>query len=68
MGVHISFVRSVELDSFNPDQMVMMILGGNSKARQFYKGIGIDAKRKENVVRMFFCKEGYFLFWKRFFR
>ena len=50
MGVHISFVRSVELDSFNPDQLMQMILGGNGRARQFYKSIGVDAKRKENVV------------------
>lgn len=46
-GVHISFVRSVELDSFTKDQLAMMITGGNGKARQYFKQVGIDGKRKE---------------------
>lgn len=37
-GVHISFVRSVELDSFAPEQMVQMAAGGNGKALDFFKG------------------------------
>mmetsp|Transcript_101114 Transcript_101114/g.179475 ORF Transcript_101114/g.179475 Transcript_101114/m.179475 type:complete len:391 (+) Transcript_101114:73-1245(+) len=36
-GVHISFVRSVELDSFAPEQMVQMACGGNGKALDFFK-------------------------------
>jgi len=36
-GVHISFVRSVELDQFSPHQMVQMGLGGNSKAWNYFK-------------------------------
>lgn len=36
-GVHISFVRSVELDRFSPDQMVQMGLGGNGKAWAHFK-------------------------------
>eukprot|EP00933_Yihiella_yeosuensis_P000376 TRINITY_DN10056_c0_g1_i1.p1 TRINITY_DN10056_c0_g1~~TRINITY_DN10056_c0_g1_i1.p1 ORF type:complete len:241 (-),score=46.45 TRINITY_DN10056_c0_g1_i1:399-1121(-) len=36
-GVHISFVRSVELDSFTPTQMVQMAVGGNGKALEFFK-------------------------------
>mmetsp|Transcript_75071 Transcript_75071/g.174085 ORF Transcript_75071/g.174085 Transcript_75071/m.174085 type:complete len:403 (-) Transcript_75071:175-1383(-) len=36
-GVHISFVRSVELDRFSPDQMVQMALGGNAKAWNHFK-------------------------------
>ncbi len=47
MGVHISFVRSVELDSFNKEQLVQMIIGGNSKARSYLKSIGIEGKRKD---------------------
>lgn len=47
-GVHISFVRSVELDGFTKDQLSMMICGGNSKAKQFFKGCGIDGKRKDS--------------------
>lgn len=40
-GVHISFVRSVELDKFSPDQMVQMALGGNAKAWNYFKGHGM---------------------------
>lgn len=36
-GVHISFVRSVELDKFNPEQMVQMGVGGNGKAWEYFK-------------------------------
>lgn len=35
-GVHISFVRSVELDKFTPDQMVQMACGGNGKAWEYF--------------------------------
>ncbi|CAE7215916.1 AGD9 [Symbiodinium natans] len=37
-GVHISFVRSVELDGFTPEQMVQMAAGGNGKAQDYFKG------------------------------
>jgi len=36
-GVHLSFVRSVELDRFTPDQMIQMAVGGNGKAWEFFK-------------------------------
>lgn len=36
-GVHISFVRSVELDRFTPEQMVQMACGGNGKALEYFK-------------------------------
>uniref|UniRef100_A0A7S0B743 Arf-GAP domain-containing protein n=1 Tax=Pyrodinium bahamense TaxID=73915 RepID=A0A7S0B743_9DINO len=40
-GVHLSFVRSVELDRFSPDQMVQMALGGNAKAWNYFKTHGM---------------------------
>lgn len=40
-GVHISFVRSVELDRFTPEQMVQMGVGGNGKAWEFFKQHGM---------------------------
>lgn len=36
-GVHISFVRSLKLDTFKPSQLVMMHLGGNRRAREYFK-------------------------------
>lgn len=40
-GVHISFVRSVELDRFTPEQMLQMGVGGNGKAWQYFKASGM---------------------------
>jgi ADP-ribosylation factor GTPase-activating protein 2/3 len=40
-GVHISFVRSVELDSFTPEQIVQMAVGGNGKAWAYFKQYGM---------------------------
>mmetsp|Transcript_38985 Transcript_38985/g.107323 ORF Transcript_38985/g.107323 Transcript_38985/m.107323 type:complete len:408 (-) Transcript_38985:90-1313(-) len=40
-GVHLSFVRSVELDKFSPDQMVQMACGGNGKAWNYFKQHGM---------------------------
>ncbi|KAF7457234.1 putative GTPase activating protein for Arf family protein [Cryptosporidium felis] len=37
MGVHISFVRSIDLDRFTPSQLARMSIGGNSRARNFFK-------------------------------
>jgi len=34
LGVHISFVRSLTLDSWNAKQLKMMTLGGNSKLKE----------------------------------
>lgn len=40
-GVHLSFVRSVELDRFTPEQMIQMAVGGNGKALQYFKASGM---------------------------
>lgn len=40
-GVHISYVRSVEMDKFYPDQLVQMACGGNSKAWSFFQSCGM---------------------------
>lgn len=40
-GTHISFVRSVDMDKFYPDQLVQMALGGNGKAINFFKDAGM---------------------------
>jgi len=48
-GVHISFIRSCDLDRFTTHQICQMAIGGNSKAREFYKGHGVTEKRKDCV-------------------
>jgi hypothetical protein len=42
LGVHNSFVRSLELDAWTDGQITMMRMGGNKKARDYFKSIGIE--------------------------
>ena len=38
LGVHISFVRSIQMDSFKPAEISRMELGGNSNWKDFWEG------------------------------
>jgi ADP-ribosylation factor GTPase-activating protein 2/3 len=40
-GVHISFVRSADMDKFTVEQLSMMAVGGNTKAREYFKKQGM---------------------------
>ena len=42
LGAHVSFVRSLDLDSWSESQINVMKHGGNKKAREYFKKIGID--------------------------
>ncbi|GMM50859.1 GTPase-activating protein [Starmerella bacillaris] len=42
LGVHVSFVRSVTMDQFKPEEIKLMEIGGNQKAREFFEANGID--------------------------
>ncbi|KAL8141774.1 hypothetical protein V2J09_014806 [Rumex salicifolius] len=66
LGVHISFVRSTNLDSWTPEQLKTMCFGGNSRAHIFFKQHGwtdggkIEAKytsRASELYRQILAKE-----------
>mmetsp|Transcript_9594 Transcript_9594/g.13806 ORF Transcript_9594/g.13806 Transcript_9594/m.13806 type:complete len:466 (+) Transcript_9594:81-1478(+) len=42
LGVHISFVRSIAMDSWTPKQLALMKKGGNKKCADFLKSKGIN--------------------------
>ncbi|KAH8740282.1 beta 7 subunit of 20S proteasome [Cryptosporidium ryanae] len=52
LGVHISFIRSITMDTWTEKQMKMMELGGNSRLNDIFKEYGLtgsDIKRKYNT-------------------
>ncbi|PRQ18772.1 putative Arf GTPase activating protein [Rosa chinensis] len=66
LGVHISFVRSTNLDSWTPEQLRTMTFGGNNRAQVFFKQHGwtdggkIEAKytsRAAELYRQILSKE-----------
>ncbi|OII71321.1 uncharacterized protein cubi_01796 [Cryptosporidium ubiquitum] len=60
MGVHISFVRSSDLDKFTPMQLLRIDIGGNGRARNFFKqalGVHFSPKTKEYTNSM--CGKQY---------
>ena len=44
LGVHISFVRSIAMDSWSDKQLAIMKIGGNDKCNAYLKERGIDAR------------------------
>ena len=42
LGAHVSFVRSLELDKWTEEYVEMMKHGGNKRAREYFKSVGID--------------------------
>ncbi|KAF0688235.1 Aste57867_20105 [Aphanomyces stellatus] len=59
MGVHVSFVRSTDMDEWTEEQLLLMQLGGNSEARKFFKQHGvtdmmnIDEKYKTKAATLY---------------
>jgi ADP-ribosylation factor GTPase-activating protein 2/3 len=51
MGVHVSFMRSTELDEWKPEEARRMAAGGNGAARDFFKQHGCtDAKNRYSTI------------------
>ena len=46
MGVHISFVRSIEMDSWKPLDLKRMEVGGNKLAKAYYEKNGMISNGK----------------------
>jgi len=51
LGVHISFVRSLTMDTWNPNQLAKMKAGGNGRLKSFYKENGVPEEdwKKLNI-------------------
>ncbi|XP_020589916.1 probable ADP-ribosylation factor GTPase-activating protein AGD9 [Phalaenopsis equestris] len=59
LGVHVSFVRSTNLDSWSPEHLKRMIFGGNNRAHVFFKQHGwtdggkIEAKYTSRAAELY---------------
>ncbi|RLV92156.1 ADP-ribosylation factor GTPase-activating protein GCS1 [Spathaspora sp. JA1] len=42
LGVHISFVRSITMDQFKPDETLRMEIGGNERLKNYFVSNGVD--------------------------
>lgn len=45
MGVHISFMKSAELDTWRPDEGYRMAMGGNAQANEYFRQHGITDRK-----------------------
>lgn len=53
MGVHITFVRSAVIDGWSEEQILHMMVGGNGKARQYFKKKGWTDWANEQRTAMY---------------
>ncbi|EGW34844.1 Zn finger-containing GTPase activating protein [Spathaspora passalidarum NRRL Y-27907] len=42
LGVHISFVRSITMDQFKPEETMRMEIGGNERLKNYFVSNGVD--------------------------
>lgn len=53
MGTHISFVRSAVIDGWSEEQILHMMVGGNGKAKQYFKKKGYTETNPEQRTAMY---------------
>lgn len=51
LGVHISFVRSIAMDSWTPAQLKIMKAGGNDACNNYLKARGINVSQKPPAIK-----------------
>lgn len=49
LGVHISFVRSITMDQFKPEELIRMEKGGNQPFNEYMTSHGIDLKLPQRI-------------------
>ncbi|CCF58623.1 hypothetical protein KAFR_0F00260 [Kazachstania africana CBS 2517] len=49
LGVHISFVRSITMDQFKPEELIRMEKGGNEPFNEYMSSHGIDLKLPQKI-------------------
>lgn len=50
LGTHLTFVRSVDMDEWTPEQLESMKLGGNKKARLYFRENGVtDLHQRQDL-------------------
>lgn len=59
LGVHISFVRSITMDQFKPEEVLRMEKGGNEKLKNYFTENGVDLKLEAKLKYDNYVAEDY---------
>lgn len=59
LGVHISFVRSITMDQFKPEEVLRMEKGGNANCKEYFEQHGVDLNASAKVKFDNFVAEDY---------
>jgi hypothetical protein len=59
-GVHVSFVRSLKMDSWSEKQIRFLALGGNKNLRMFFESFGMMGKGNVTIDFKYRTKAGQY--------